>query len=739
MANKRTEEELPPRPAFPIPDFPAPTQPEPYYASYETGIPIAIDLGRSTTRIGLAKETSPNNVFPTVMSRFKDRRVNRMITLVGNDMYLDNVSKSNIRSAFDGPMINNWDVIEKVLDYGFLHCGVSSQGRVDNPIVMNEVLAPPLQQRTNMMELLFEAYNVPKLAFGADCLFSYYQNGGSTGLVIGTGHDATHLIPVVEHKPVLSIAKRLDWGGRQATNYLMDFIGLKYPYFPTRLTTFQMEKIKQDYCYVSKNFSEEITHYLDLDNLEKNDIVLEVPFTEVVKHQKTEEELQLEAERKREQIKRLHEQARERRLEKLVQKEADFSYFTGLKERMKSMNKREQIDVLRNEGFQDEAEMNRHIANLEKSLKKARNEDIGENTSEEPPSFPLLEVPDEQLSDEQMKEKRKQRLMKANYDARMRAKQEKELAKKEAEEAAEKDRKWRESDLSGWIADRRERLEKLIQRVKERKRLKEELTDRKSRAAQNRMKNIASLADEDRGAGRRKKAGNVTIDNDPNDTFGANDEDWAVYRAIAREEDDDAEEEVQQEILKIEEELLEHDPNFTVEDTLQRQFDWRNSLIHRFLRGPRSFDPEDQHQQHQIHLNVERIRIPEILFQPSIAGVDQAGIVELAEDTLLRRLPGEKGFSGDDATQMMKDVFITGGQSLFQNFQERLDSDLRAVLPVGSPLRVRLAQDPLLDAWRGMAKWSLTDEAKHSYVSRQEYAEYGAEYIKENNMGCVRL
>lgn len=77
-----------------------------------------------------------------------------------------------------------------------------------------------------------------------------------------------------------------------------------------------------------------------------------------------------------------------------------------------------------------------------------------------------------------------------------------------------------------------------MNKMKERKKLKEQLSDRKSLAAQNRMKSIAGLAaDESKGVGsggggsvggankRRKKGGE-------DDGFGKSDADWAVYREI---------------------------------------------------------------------------------------------------------------------------------------------------------------------------------------------------------------
>jgi hypothetical protein len=74
----------------------------------------------------------------------------------------------------------------------------------------------------------------------------------------------------------------------------------------------------------------------------------------------------------------------------------------------------------------------------------------------------------------------------------------------------------------------------VLERIHARKKRKEQLSDRKSLAAQNRMKSIAGLAaDEQKGGGsvggrKRKRAGGE------DDGFGQNDADWAVYREIVR-------------------------------------------------------------------------------------------------------------------------------------------------------------------------------------------------------------
>ena len=65
------------------------------------------------------------------------------------------------------------------------------------------------------------------------------------------------------------------------------------------------------------------------------------------------------------------------------------------------------------------------------------------------------------------------------------------------------------------------------------------------------------------------------------DTFGANDDDWSVYRDISNATLEEEQEEDNAAIRKLEEQLLKYDPNFHHEDTLaaSQTFDWNNSDV----------------------------------------------------------------------------------------------------------------------------------------------------------------
>ena len=79
-------------------------------------------------------------------------------------------------------------------------------------------------------------------------------------------------------------------------------------------------------------------------------------------------------------------------------------------------------------------------------------------------------------------------------------------------------------------------------------------------------------------------------------------------------------------------------------------------------------------------------------------------------------------------------VYVTGGCAKFDNFKERLERDLLAMRPFQSNFAVYTAKHPILDAWYGARKWSLTPALQTYSVTRAEYEEKGGEYLKESKI-----
>ncbi|KAG0002630.1 Nuclear actin-protein involved in chromatin remodeling, partial [Modicella reniformis] len=581
-----------------------------------------------------------------------------------------------------------------------------------------------------MSELLFEAYKVPSVTYGIDSLFSLYANGpdrSRDGIVVSAGHQFTHVIPVSDGKVHLEHVKRISYGGEPASEYMLKLMQMKYPTFPMKMSTTQSETLLINHTYVAHDYLGELASYEDPELFKTKDRVIQFPFTAPVVEEKSEEEQARLAAKRKEQGRRLQEQAAKARLEKLIRREQELEQYTALRNLRPTLKKAEWIERLKSMGFKDENDLDSAIKTTDAAIKRARNKELGiEEEEKEPPTFPLVDIPDEELSEADRKEKKKQRLLKASYDARMRAKAAKAEEAAHQEDLARLNTERREKDPQKWLAELHAKRKELVDKIKAKKQLREQLSDRRSHASQLRMKSIAALASDSPPPKKRRKG-------QDEDTFGQDDEDWMVYREISR--DDDSEDEEEATLLNdFEQQLLKFDPDFLEEHTMNA-YTPKNSFLHYYTNGLGPFDPAvglSLEQTYQLHVNVERIRVPEVLFQPGIIGLDQTGLVETMQDVLKR-------FDAQARQRLVQNILVTGGMAQIPGLIDRLDHSIRAILPFSSDKKlyqVRAAQHCLLDAWRGAAMVARDSERMQKIsVTRQEYEEYGGAYIKEHGLG----
>jgi actin-related protein 5 len=292
-------------------------------------------------RCGFASDPVPRLACPPQVARYMDRKIGRKYTFGGYDVNVDATARGQSKSVFDGNVVSNFDALEMLLDYSFIKLGLEGgpDGGVGHPILITEAVCNPSYSRKSWLflfvlllsprlyadpgccivvtELIFEGYNAPSLTYGIDALFSYNYNGGRTGLVLSSGNTATHLIPVVDGKGLIPLTTRLNWGGSQGTEFMLKLVQLKYPAFPSKLASWQAEALAMDHCYVSRDYKFEAENYLAPGFLEVHDRVIQFPYTETVKIEKSQAELDKIAEKRKESGRRLQEQAAKARLEKV--------------------------------------------------------------------------------------------------------------------------------------------------------------------------------------------------------------------------------------------------------------------------------------------------------------------------------------------------------------------------------------------------------------------------------------
>ncbi|KAF9393123.1 Actin- protein 6 [Podila verticillata] len=122
-------------------------------------------------------------------------------------------------------------------------------------------------------------------------------------------------------------------------------------------------------------------------------------------------------------------------------------------------------------------------------------------------------------------------------------------------------------------------------------------------------------------------------------------------------------------------------------------------------------------------MNNERFTVPEILFNPSDIGMDQAGISEAIVDAIS---------SCDEEIQGMlyANIVLVGGNARLPGYKKRIAHDLRQLTPSEYEIRVGIDNDPLGYAWQGGQRFASMDEFstdfKNRLVTRAEYLETGS-------------
>ncbi|XP_065913928.1 actin-related protein 5-like [Dysidea avara] len=617
-------------------------QPDPYYSDYELNFKgkdaaIVIDNGSSQMRVGWSGELEPRLKFHNCVARTRGRKGEGDIMIAGNDITNIEVVRSSVRTQFDQNIVTHYGCQELLLDHSFSHLGLGQEATLNHPIVITEPACNPNCCRSAMSELLFECYSAPSVAYGVDALFSYHYNqasrgGAKTGLVITSGYQATHILPIVDNKLDASHCKRISVGGAHCTYYMQRLMQLKQPHLQNAITISRAQELVEHHTYMALEYPEELLKYSKGEG--ENRIVQLYSFPQVGASAAegdvgedgiTKEER--EKQRKRKAAERLREINKRKKMEKL--------------EELKDLVNMKETDVdeyevgLEKMGFGSHEELQQAMDKLELSLNnKTGDQGIGQDNKDEE-----VETPEN-------------------------------------------------------LAILRQRKMELLEQRQIRQQQKQEMSKRRSAASHKRMKIISQLAEEVSTGGRKKK--------DKEDTFGQNDDDWHIYREINKDVGDSESEKEEAELVEIDKVLSKYGSGLTP-----------------------SVEKMNTQSMYQLLLGIEQFRVPEVIYQPNMLGVEQGGVAETMQFVL-------SCYPTHIQQELVNNVFVTGGNTKFPQFGDRLGMELRAMRPFQSQFHVAMAGDLLLDSWRGASWWAGNQDNRHHFISRLEYQEMGGDYLKEH-------
>ena len=473
-------------------------------------------------------------------------------------------------------------------------------------------------------------------------------------LIISSSYQTTHIVPILKGRINIDKTRRIGIGGFHNSELLAKSLHLKFPEIRNKFTTEVVQEIHENYTMCAKNYPKQIDLigkifesdqqklkdderrklFGSMEMYEKayepelrklrgenkynhlkayrnsvdynNSLILQEEDDDLIKDLicfewpkignevvQTDEELRRKQDMRKEQSKRLREVMQKKREENQKVLESELEELEKI-QMLKDTDKYHFEEAILSRGFNTYDEFSKRISKLFLKINYNK-EDVEEEKVDIEKKWPFLNIPDEDLTEEQQKSKRIQKMQRNAYLTRL---EKSEILRKEKERVEELKMK----DPEKYLISLYKRKKDILDRLESYKQMRKDLTNRHSKFNIKRMMMLAELGKEQDTKKESKKKEN------PGDDFGMNDEDWEVYRGISRHNLSEEEEEDNQQLNEIEGQIIEMDPNY---------FKYADVITQGMLYGPNYFS-----------LAVDQFRGSELLFKPYIIGVDQAGIIE---------------------------------------------------------------------------------------------------------------
>ena len=123
-----------------------------------------------------------------------------------------------------------------------------------------------------------------------------------------------------------------------------------------------------------------------------------------------------------------------------------------------------------------------------------------------------------------------------------------------------------------------------------------------------------------------------------------------------------------------------------------------------------------------INIGNERFRCPEALFQPSFLGMEAAGIHHTTYNSVM-------ACDIDIRKELFQNVILSGGTSMFPGLPERLQSELTALVPRASKVKVIALPERKYSVWIGGSILSSLTTFEDMWISREAYDEHGPSIV----------
>ena len=123
-----------------------------------------------------------------------------------------------------------------------------------------------------------------------------------------------------------------------------------------------------------------------------------------------------------------------------------------------------------------------------------------------------------------------------------------------------------------------------------------------------------------------------------------------------------------------------------------------------------------------ITIGNERFRCPEVLFQPSLIGMETPGIHETTYNSIMR-------CDVDIRRDLYANIVLSGGTTMFTGLSERLTKEMTALAPSTMKIKVVAPPERKYSVWIGGSILASLSTFQQMWISKNEYDESGPSIV----------
>jgi len=124
----------------------------------------------------------------------------------------------------------------------------------------------------------------------------------------------------------------------------------------------------------------------------------------------------------------------------------------------------------------------------------------------------------------------------------------------------------------------------------------------------------------------------------------------------------------------------------------------------------------------QIEVGNERFRCPEVLFKPSLVGMEQDGIDKLVYKSIMK-------CDIDIRSDLYKNIVMSGGTTMFRQADDRLKLEMTNQAPNAMEIKVIAPPERKYSVWIGGSILSSLSTFEDMWVTKEEYDESGPSIV----------